>query len=123
MNHPTKTGRRQVRRGDNLRFIASYLFAHPFSKPSEVRKALVRYNRVPLAHHSHYSEYVYNNCSRKPPYEHLWARATDNMFLSGAPDYKFSRGRIQLQLTLRGMGHVDMALVERLRKCEDYASL
>ena len=115
MNHPTETGRRQVRRGDNLRFIASYLFAHPFSKPSEVRKALVRYNRIADAHHSHYSEYVYNNCSRKPPYEHLWARATENE--------RDTRGRIQLQLTLRGMGHVDMALVERLRKCEDYASL
>ena len=115
--------RRKVKKGNNLRFIASYLFINPFAKPAEVRKALVRYNRIDNPHHSHYSEYVYNNCGRKPPYEHLWARATDNKYVTGPPHYIFSRGRIQLQLTTRGMGYVDLSLVERMRKCDDYASL
>ena len=107
--------RRKIKRGDNLRFIASYLFLNPLAKPAEVRKALVKHNRIPFAHHSHYSEYVYNNCGRQPPYEHLWARATKNT--------NESRGRIQLQLTTRGMGYVDLALVERMRNCDDYAKL
>ena len=115
--------RRKIKRGDNLRFIASYLFLNPLAKPAEVRKALVKYNRIPFAHHSHYSEYVYNNCGRQPPYEHLWARVSKNTRLTGAPDYKFSRGRIQLQLTTRGYGYVDLTLVERMRNCDDYAKL
>ena len=115
--------RRQVKRGDNLRFIASYLFLHPFAKPAEVRKALVRYNRVPSPHHSHYSEYVYNNCSRNPPYEHLWARITTNEYIDGKPYYTLSRGRIQLQLTLKGMSYVDLTLVEKLTECNDFAEL
>ncbi len=112
---PMIPNRRKVRRGDNLRFIASYLFVNPFAKPAEVRKALVKYNRIPYAHHSHYSEYVYNNCGRKPPYEHLWARATHNT--------NETRGLIQLQLTTRGMGYVDLSLADRIQNCDDFANL
>ena len=129
--------RREVKRGDNLRFVASYLFLHPCARPMDVIKSLTAYNRVPNPHNSHYGDYVYHNCShgRAHRFAHLWYRIRDNAFslkptLGSDPqsyqsgwEGKYSRGRIMLQLTAKGMSYVDLSLAERMHNCEDLGSL
>jgi len=131
--------RREVKRGDNLRFVASYLFLHPCARPMDVIKSLTAYNRVPNPHNSHYGDYVYHNCSygRSHRFAHLWYRIRDNGWVvepKAQPTHasyrswkygggKYSRGRIMLQLTAKGMSHVDLDLVERMDKCDNLAEL
>ena len=114
--------RRVVKRGDNLRFVASYLFLHPCAKPMDVIKALTAYNRVPDPSHSHYGDYVYHSCTygRTHRFAHLWYRIRDNVWeVNGI----HSRGRIMLQLTAKGMSYVDLDLVEKLEGCDNLADL
>jgi len=129
--------RREVKRGDNLRFIASYLFTYPCARPMQVIKALTAYNRVPNPSNSHYGEYVYHNCTygRAHRFAHLWYRIRDNGWVvepnwqpthtsyQSGTDGKYSRGRIMLQLTAKGMSYVDLSLAEQMHNCEDLGSL
>jgi hypothetical protein len=103
----------------------------------DVIKSLTAYNRVPNPHNSHYGDYVYHNCShgRAHRFAHLWYRIRDNGWVvepnwpvplrsyQSGRDGKYSRGRIMLQLTAKGMSYVDLDLVEELSGCDNLAEL
>jgi hypothetical protein len=104
----------------------------------DVIKSLTAYNRVPSPHNSHYGDYVYHNCSygRAHRFAHLWYRIRDNGWVVEpgwlpthpshphvSRDGKYSRGRIMLQLTAKGMSYVDLDLVEKLAGCDNLAEL
>ncbi|MAG26749.1 hypothetical protein CMI47_14505 [Candidatus Pacearchaeota archaeon] len=91
------------KRGDNIRFLATYLFENPGVTSSECRKALCEERgifweggrQMRGQYTSYFSRTRYSSSWPNPPADRYWTK------------FRRSDGRIGWKLTLEGMGWVD----------------
>jgi len=100
--------RSNVPYGENLRFICSYIFAHPGCKITAVKRALVEARGWTYTDkiRGKYASYFYDVYARKMYYEKLW---TQTRIEAGTRNAKGCFLREQ------GLARVDLSLVERIR--------
>ena len=99
-----------IPRGDNIRFIASYLYNNPCSKSADIRKALMLWRGVMVTDKSrgYYSSYFYDKYLGKWYYDKLFTKIRP---------FEGMRG-IRLNLTIEGMQHVDLDLCDKLKNID-----
>jgi len=95
----------KVKRGENLRFIASYLNVFPCSTAGDVRRALMGWRGIAFKDETRgqYASYFWDKYSYKWYYKKIWKR------------FKGDDGKLRLNLKLSGMHLVDHELCEKIK--------
>ena len=102
------SGKLQLRipRGENIVFIASYIYSNPCCKVGDCRRALLQWRGIKVCDQSRgqYNSYFYDYWSYKWYHHKNWSKIKD------------SSGKQRLQLTSNGMGLVDLDLADKIQK-------
>lgn len=102
----------RIQRGENKKFIISYLYANPCVVANRCRKDLLRWRGYALsdASRGQYSSYFYDHYHHKWYHKKFWHSTVDEF------------GNRRLNLTVEGMANVDLDLAERIKTWQSESS-
>jgi len=95
----------RIQRGQNKKFIISYLYANPCVVANRCRKDLLRWRGYVVSDSSRgqYASYFYDEYYHKWYHKKFWNSTVDES------------GNRRLNLTVEGMANVDLELAERIK--------